>query len=418
MVAQDQPGRYTQKIELRGHIIDSHLFARVLDDLTDSGNEYVIETAQIGQRRLEPSYARIEVIAPTQAALDEIISRMVRIGAHLPEMREAHLAVADQAEVFPEGFYSTTNLPTQIRHGGEWVEVLYPEMDCGIVVRPDGTAECIAVNDVQPGDRLVVGHDGVEVMPLERSRDPSAAHAFTFMQSAVSSEKPKAVILADLAREMRAIRDRGGRILLVGGPAAIHTGSAHLLVRLIEAGFVQLLFAGNALAAHDIEGAFFGTSLGVSLTEGRPLEAGHEHHLRAINRIRAAGSIRAAVERGLLTRGVMYTCVKHGVDFLLAGSIRDDGPLPDVITDTIESQRQMRAHVRQGVDMAIMISTMLHSIAVGNLLPATTTTVAVDINPAVVTKLADRGSWQTIGLVMDASSFLRELLEELGVERR
>lgn len=410
-------GQHSQIIELRGHIIDSHIFARVLDDIMDSGNEFNILTAQIGQTRTDPSFARIEVVARSQQALDEIISHLLQIGVHLPESRPAQLAPVVQDGVFPEGFYSTTNLPTRILLETGWVDVEYPEMDCGIVVR-DGRAETIAVSDVRRGDLIVVGHDGIDLVPIERRRVPTASQSFAFMSSSVSSEKPKAVLLGEIAREMKAIRARGGTILFVGGPAAIHTGSAHLLCRLIESGYVQVLFAGNALAAHDIEGAFFGTSLGVSLVEGRPLEAGHEHHLRAINRIRAAGSIANAVERGILTRGVMYTCVKHDVEFLLAGSIRDDGPLPDVITDTIEAQRRMRAIIRRrGIDMAIMVSTMLHSIAVGNLLPATTTTVAVDINPAVVTKLADRGSWQTVGLVMDASSFLRELLEELGIER-
>src|SRR5256886_14154281 len=256
---------------------------------------------------------------------------------------------------------------------------------------------------------VVIGHQGVRVTPLERSRH---TEIFSFMGSEVSAEKPKKVLIGGIADEMRQVRESGGRILVVAGPAVVHTGAGRSLSRLIELGFVQVLFAGNALAVHDVEAALFGTALGVNVESGLPIEHGHEHHMRAINRVRAAGSLRAMVESGELRSGVMKSAIDHGVEVVLAGSVRDDGPLPDVITDMGEAQRRMREAAR-GVRLALMLSTMLHSIATGNMLPATVRTVCVDINPAVVTKLADRGSWQSIGLVTDVESFLRELVQAI-----
>jgi len=273
------------------------------------------------------------------------------------------------------------------------------------------TARCVPLNEVRKGDMVVVGHDGVQVVPLERPRHQP--QVFGFMGSAVSSEKPKAVLIREVAAKIREVRERGKKTLVVAGPAVVHTGTREHLVRLIERGYVHCLFAGNGLATHDIECALFGTSLGISLRDGVPMEGGHEHHLRAINRIRRAGSIRAAVEQGVLTNGIMHACVRHGVEYVLAGSIRDDGPLPDVITDVMQAQAAMRRVVQSGVDLCLILSSMLHGIATGNLLPARVTTVCVDINPAVVTKLSDRGSFQTLGLVMDVEGFLRELLVHL-----
>jgi lysine-ketoglutarate reductase/saccharopine dehydrogenase-like protein (TIGR00300 family) len=259
----------------------------------------------------------------------------------------------------------------------------------------------------------VVGHDGVRVTPLERPR--TQPQVFAFMGSSVSSEKPKALLIHEIAQRLRDIRARHGRVILVGGPVLVHTGTRDLVAGLIRDGYVNVLFGGNGLATHDIEMAMFGTSLGVSLAEGIPQEGGHEHHLRAINRVRRAGSIRAAVEQGLIPNGIMHACVCADARYILAGSIRDDGPLPDVVTDTLEAQRLMRAEVHSGVDLVLVLSSMLHGIATGNLLSAAVTTVCVDINPAVVTKLADRGSFQAIGLVMDVEGFLRELCGDLSV---
>ena len=317
---------------------------------------------------------------------------------------------------FPQEFYSTTNQQTFVRLGDdEEVEVQPALMDSAIVVdRAARKATATKFYGVKKGMEVVVGHQGIRVVPLQRST--SRKDAFEFMAGNVSIEKPKSAVIREMAREFRRARDEKGKILVVAGPAVVHTGAAEHLEKLIERGYVNLLFAGNGLAAHDIENALYGTSLGVQLEEGALAEKGHENHMRAINAIRGAGGIRPAVESGLLTSGIMYTCVKHGVDFVLAGSIRDDGPLPDVITDALAAQEAMRAKIG-GVTIALMMGTMLHSIAVGNLLPATVKTLCVDINPGVVTKLADRGTFQAVGLVTDIEPFLRELTGCIEADR-
>jgi lysine-ketoglutarate reductase/saccharopine dehydrogenase-like protein (TIGR00300 family) len=285
-------------------------------------------------------------------------------------------------------------------------------MDLVIVIdRVNARARMIPMADVRAGDQVVIGHDGIRVLPFERGR---TRELFSFMGSDVSSEKPKRLVIEEIAKTMRETRAHNGKILVVAGPAIVHSGAGPYLAALIRAGFVQVLFGGNAIAAHDVESALLGTSLGIALHTGQPIEGGHRHHMVAINAIRRAGSLRAAVEQGVLREGVMYECIRNNVEMVLAGSIRDDGPIPDVITDTQEAQRKMRAAV-QGVEMALMISTMLHSIATGNMLPASVKVVAVDINPAVVTKLADRGTFQALGLVTDAELFMRELAEALAL---
>lgn len=401
---------HSQAIELRGHIIDSMVLPKILDELIDFGVEFSIQQLNVGRSRTETSYARIEITAESAEQLSAVLSHVQQHGATPVEMEMVETEPAPADGVFPEGFYSTTNMVTLVELEGQWLPVANPEMDCGILIE-NGQARCIAINEVKQGQSIVVGHQGIKVIPTERPRVPSPM--FSFMGSQVSSEKPKSVYIREIAERIKDTRARGGKILVVGGPAIVHTGSGELLCRLIERRLVDFLFAGNALATHDIESAFFGTSLGVSLEGGLALEGGHEHHLRAINRIRAAGGIRQAVEQDILRSGVMHACVRHDVDFVLAGSIRDDGPLPDVITDVIQAQGEMRKRIHQGIEVAIMLSTMLHSIAVGNLLPASVFTVCVDINPATLTKLVDRGSHQTAGLVMDVGSFLRELLEAL-----
>src|SRR4051794_19896419 len=327
---------------------------------------------------------------------------------------EALLREVETDGVFPDDFYSTTNLETVVRLGGHWVPVENPEMDCGIVVTGD-RARTVAVSDVRRGDTVVCGAGGVKVVPL-----PAIARGgggFEFMTSQVSREKPRALLGRQIAQQMREVKAEGRKILWVGGPAVIHTGAAEAMVALVEAGYVDILFAGNALATHDIESALFGTSLGVDLSQGRGVEHGHEHHIRAINQIRKAGSIKAAVESGLLTRGVMHALVSHNKAFVLVGSVRDDGPLPDVYTDVIEGQRAMRAGLAD-VGFAIMVATMLHSVATGNILPASIPLVCVDINPATVTKLADRGSAQARGIVTDIGLFLEQLALELSATYR
>ena len=397
-----------EEVEVSGHIIDSLILPKILDLITASGGTFRIKEISIGQARNDPSYALVEIQAPTQNRLNEILETVGDHGAVPTQSQNARLVTADIDGTFPEGFYSSTNQRTEVRIGDAWIGVGDQEMDCGIVIDEGGNARCIPMTAVRAGDNIVVGHAGVRVFPPERL---AGSHSFEFMNSAVSTEKPKGAAIRQIAKELFEARAEG-KTAIVGGPAIVHTGSGEHLCRLIREGYVRCLLAGNALAAHDIEQSMFGTSLGVRLDRGDIVEAGHEHHLRAINRVRRAGSIAAAVEAGGLKSGIMYECVKNDVDFLLAGSIRDDGPLPDVITDALEAQNQMREMLRD-VTFCLMIATTLHSIAVGNLLPAWVNVVCVDINPSTVIKLSDRGSFQTVGLVTDVEPFLRALVQEV-----
>ncbi len=402
---------FEEEVELSGHIVDSLLLPKVLDEITAAGGEFEIREMQVGHGRRDPSYARLLVTATTAELLEEILSQIAHHGAVSTDPSDCQTELADMDGAFPESFYATTNEDTDIRLDGEWIRVQPQEMDCGIVVDwQNRTARCVPMSDVQIGQAVVVGRSGTRIRPV--GRDQGTRDAFGFMQSTVSTEKPKAATIREIAQAMRRARQGDGKILLVGGPAIVHTGSREHLSNMIRDGFINVLFAGNALATHDIEQSFFDTSLGISMSDGGSIEEGHEHHLRSINRIRRAGSIANAVEQGLLQSGIMYECVQNEVPFLLAGSIRDDGPLPDVVTDTIEAQRKMRDMI-EGVTFALMIATTLHSIAVGNLLPARVKVVCVDINPSTVTKLADRGTFQTVGLVTDVEPFLRVLVDEL-----
>lgn len=405
---------FAEEVEIVGHIIDSLILPKVLDEITARGGRFEMLDVRIGQLRNDPSYARLQVIADTVEALEGLLAEIGQHGAVPINQDDCRLAAAELDGTFPELFYVTTNQDTEIRVDGTWIPVELQEMDCGIrFTAATNKAECVPMSDVRAGDRFVVGRAGTRVHPLERN--PGEHDVFGFMNSTVSSEKPKGVTLRDVAAAMHRARSGDGRILVVAGPAVVHTGSREHLSSLVRHGFVNVLFAGNALATHDIEQSFFDTSLGISMTHGRSLEEGHEHHLRSINRIRRVGGIREAVDQKMLTTGIMYECVMNSVPYVLAGSIRDDGPLPDVITDVIESQRRMR-ELTQDVTFALMIATTLHSIAVGNLLPARVKVVCVDINPATVTKLSDRGTFQTVGLVTDVEPFLRVLIQELGIE--
>lgn len=334
------------------------------------------------------------------------------------DTREATMAPADLDGVFPESFYATTNFETDVRIGGAWVPVARPEMDVGIrVVRSAGggpvRAEACPMHRVRKGDLLVVGEGGVRVrLP---PREAAEAEAFRFMSSGVSTERPKARLIADVALVMKAARAKGEKILFVGGPAIVHSGSAPILADLVRAGWVDVLFAGNALAAHDIEAAMFGTSLGIDLDRGAGVTHGHQHHLRAINRVRRAGSIAKAVEQGLVTTGVMHACVTKGVPFVLCGSIRDDGPLPDVVTDVVAAVDAMR-EAAVGVGVAIVVATTLHGVATGNILPARVATFCVDTDADTVIKLVDRGTHQAVGIVTDGEYFLGELARALARE--
>ena len=399
-----------EDIRIEGHLIDSGIMSAIMDDVVSLGGEFETLSFDVGRTNEDASQAVLRIRGRDEAHLDELMTAVMEHGAVPVDPADAVLEPALADGVFPEGFFSTTNLETAVRLAGRWIPVAGTEMDLGVRVEPDvGRASTVPMADVRAGELYVLGHQGLRVKPQERPRDKQA---FEFMSSAVSSEKPKAQVVAEVARILRGVRDAGQETIAVVGPAVVHTGAGDELARLVRAGYVSVLFGGNAVAVHDIESALYGTSLGVSLTDGTLAVGGHEHHLRAINTIRRSGSIVEAVKQGVLTTGLMHTLVETGTPFVLAGSIRDDGPLPDVITDAIEAQGAMRSYC-QRAGACLMLSTMLHSIATGNMLPASTQTVCVDINPAVVTKLADRGSWQTIGIVTDVGLFLEQLANEL-----
>jgi lysine-ketoglutarate reductase/saccharopine dehydrogenase-like protein (TIGR00300 family) len=398
-------------VEMNGHIVDSLLLPKVLDAILSRGGRYNIEQLRLGQRQDNPSFARIEVRADTPELLDAILADIHPHGAVPADPADCTTAVADIAGAFPDGFYCSTNFRTQVKLAGEWIDVEDQEMDCGIAVDPEGgAARCVPMTSVKVGDRILVGRRGTRVFPPEA--EMRRHELFEFMASPVSSERPKAVSVREIAGAMRKTRAAGDRVLAVLGPAVVHTGGAELVAKMVRDGFINVLFAGNALATHDMEQAFYGTSLGVSLDKGLPTDEGHEHHLRTINTIRRMGGIAKAVEAGRLKSGIMYECTTRGVPFVLAGSIRDDGPLPEVITDALVSQDAMRRLI-PGVGFCLMVATTLHSVAVGNLLPAWVKVACVDISPATVTKLMDRGSTQTVGIVSDAEPFLRALVAEL-----
>ena len=402
---------YSHDVELDGHIVDSGIMEHVLDTIFDMGGDFEILTFDIGKLKTDTSYAKIKVLTDDAEKLERITSRLHRHGARLADIDDVILKPAIADKVVPHGFYSTTNYSTEIRVGGEWHEVPNIEMDCLITVRPEAkTVQCLPISQLKADDLVVIGEQGVQVKPPERARESGI---FEFMGGQVSSERPTRTIIRKIAEEMCEIQARGGKIALVGGPAIIHTGASDALAGMIRDGHINVLFAGNALATHDIEHSLFGTSLGMDLKTGQLISAGHKHHLYAISEIIRAGSIRKAVEEGVLTSGIMYECVKHDVPYVLAGSIRDDGPLPDVITDSVAAQDAMREYV-PGIDMVLMVATMLHSVAVGNCLPARVRTICVDINPSTVTKLMDRGTMQATGVVSDAGTFIPMLAEELS----
>ncbi|HOI39160.1 MAG TPA: TIGR00300 family protein [Methanobacterium sp.] len=402
---------YSREVKLTGHIIDSLTLPKALDLIMDMGGDFQILEFKVGKRKKDTSLARIQVKADSDPLLGEILDELAEIGAMVVEIREVNLEAANKDKTLPSDFYSTTNHPTFIRYQDEWIPVENIEMDCMIVVDPESRKAIIKpIGRIKKGDLVVVGREGIKVMAPQRPRGKKGV--FEFMGSEASSEKPLRSLIKSIANEIKEVKARGGKIAVVGGPAIIHTGSGPVLAKMIKEEIVDVIFAGNALATHDIESALYGTSLGMTVETGEAVARGHRHHIYAINQINQAGSIKNAVEQGVLKEGVMYECVKNNIPFVLAGSIRDDGPLPDVITDVIDAQDEMRKYV-QDVDMVIMIATMLHSIAVGNILPSQVKSICVDINPATVTKLSDRGSAQVVGIVTDVGSFLPMLYHEL-----
>ncbi len=399
---------HSRRLFAEGHLIDSGIITRILNTIVDAGADYRVVTFTLGKSRADTSSMEIEIRAETPELLESLTAALANHGCFQKDAEEARLCPAPARSCAPEDFYATTNRRTQVFLGGKWHEVENMRMD-GVIVQRGGRLVCSLIRDVEAGENVVCGGRGVRIFPLFRGQE---SEEFGFMASDVSSERSVDVAVSRVAAEMKRQKKAGGKVLVVGGPVVIHTGGGPALASLIRGGYVSCLLAGNALAVHDIESALFGTSLGINLETGLPAAEGHKNHLRAINAIYRAGSIAAAVEKGILTRGVMYEAVRAGVPFVLAGSLRDDGPLPETEMDMISAQRRYMEASR-GASMAVMLSTMLHSIATGNMIPAWVKTICVDINPAVVTKLSDRGSGQTIGIVTDVGLFLRSLEEKL-----
>lgn len=403
-----------RKLIAEGHLIDSGLMSRFLDVVVENGGAYELLKFDIGRTVSDFSSVEMSVSAPDPERLTLILENLVTLGCHLLE--EAEPVVLRRSEsrgTVPDDFYSTTNHRTRIFHEGRWVEVTDQRMDAVVVVDagPGGAprARCVKLRDVKAGEPVVCGISGVQVFPPFRDKEKMD---FVFMNNEVSSERRVELAVAQLAAAMREIRKRGGRIVAVPGPVIVHTGGSEHLIRLIRRGYVQAVLSGNALGVHDVEAALLGTSLGVDTRTGIPVSEGHKHHMRAINAIRKCGSLAAAVEQGVLASGLMYECIRHGVDLVLAGSIRDDGPLPETLMDMTQAQERYAEAIREA-ELILILGTMLHGIGVGNMTPSWVRTVCVDINPATVTKLVDRGSAQASGVVTDVGLFLRLLADEL-----
>jgi lysine-ketoglutarate reductase/saccharopine dehydrogenase-like protein (TIGR00300 family) len=394
-----------------GHLIDSQLLTGIFDTVIERGGAFEVLRFDIGRTNDAFSRLSLKVSAADDSTLAALLEALIPFGCHAADEADALVRPTDRDGVAPEDFYSTTNQRTQVRVSGRWIDVGRQRMDAAIVITPAG-AECRKLRDLRAGDRVVCGLDGIRVVPEFRDRDRAD---FAFMSNDVSSERRVEVSVARIARMVKDVKAAGKRIAFVAGPVVVHTGGAAYFARLVRAGYVDVLLAGNALAVHDAELALFNTSLGVDLDAGAPVSGGHRHHMRAINAVNRAGGLRAAVDAGVLPSGVLFECIRGGVDTVLAGSVRDDGPLLDTITDMVEAQDRYAAAL-QDVGIVIVLSTMLHGIGVGNMLPAWVPVVCVDINPAVVTKLADRGSSQTIGLVTDVGLFLHQLAAQLAPE--
>ena len=396
-------------IEAKGHLIDSGLLSAIFDKIIEFKASYEILTFNIGRTNDDPSRIEMRINAADTPVLEELLQQLTTFGCRPMRERDATVKPAEKDRCVPDDFYSTTNHRTQVRLGGRWIEVEQQRMDAVVVATGD-RAVCRKLRDVRAGEPVLCGHDGIRVTPEFRERDRLG---FAFMSNDVSSERRVEGVVSRIADMMRQVKQDGGRIAVVAGPVLVHTGGVGHFSELIRNGYVDVVLAGNALAVHDIEFALSGTSLGIDLIEGAAVEQGHRNHMAAINTINRAGGIRPAVESGVLTSGVMYECVTHDVEYVLAGSIRDDGPLPETVMDLVDAQERYAAALSQNVQLVLMLSTMLHSIGVGNMLPSWVRVVCVDINPAVVTKLSDRGSAQTVGVVTDVGLFLHRLAERL-----
>ena len=405
---------HARTVEIEGHIIDSGTMQRCFGAVMDLDGSFDVEQFDVGTHEEAESYCRMRVSADDEETLQAILHELHQNGAVLENPSDVELVAAPADKVVPPNFYSTTNHPTEVLYDGEWIPVERIEMDCALVVDPDPDggdgprAYTRVLNAVEEGDLIATDQSGIRVHPPERPR--SGGGAFGFMQGGVSSERPSESTIREVAEELRDVKADGGNVMVVAGPAVIHSGAGEALARLVEAGYVDALSAGNGFATHDLERSLYGTSLGMDVETLEHPRKGHKHHIWTISEIIRAGGIEAAVKQGKVTEGVMYQCVENDVDTVLAGSIRDDGPLPDTITDAVEAQDAIRDQAHDA-DVVLMLATLLHSVAVGNCLPSTTKTVCVDINPATVTQLLDRGSAQAIGMVTDIGTFVPTLAE-------
>lgn len=402
-------------IRLEGHLLDSGLMNRALDQIVEGGGSFQVLSFQLGEQRQSTSKAEVKVSAPSHGMMEEIVSQLINLGAvNLPQdERDAKLQPVLQNGVAPDDFYVTTIYPTEVRVHGQWIRLQNQRMDGAIAITHTAegpVARCKLLRDLEVGEDVVVDVQGIRTVRKPETRD--SKQEFSFMSGSVSSERRVELVVEQVAWELRQVRDRGGKVVVTAGPVVIHTGGGEHLAKLIREGYVQALLGGNAIAVHDIEQSLMGTSLGVDMKRGVAVRGGHRHHLKVINSIRRCGNIAAAVDQGLLTRGIFYECVKNNVPFSLAGSIRDDGPLPDTQMDLIKAQAEY-THLLKNTDMILMLSSMLHSIGVGNMTPSGVKMVCVDINPAVVTKLSDRGSVESTGVVTDVGLFLSLLVQQL-----
>jgi len=394
-------------VEAQGHLIDSHIMEEIFDKVVEHSGRFEVEEFRIGRTNSDPSYLRMKVEAPAREQMDLLLQHLVGLGCSLVDSGEAQLRTVERDCCAPEDFYSTTNHRTQIRRGQSWIEVEDQRMDA-LIVCENGRAFCRRLRDAKAGDRVVVGLRGIRVAPESKERNRLA---FAFMSNGISSERQVETAVRQTAALLEQTLEQGQKVVLVAGPVVVHTGGVAGISALIGGGWVQALLSGNALGVHDAEAALFGTSLGVRLSDGRQEEHGHRNHMRAINAVYHAGGIRQAVENGTLRSGILYQCVRQGVPFVLAGSLRDDGPLPETITDMNLAQDAYAEHLK-GAGLVLCLGSMLHTIATGNMLPGWVKTICVDINPAVVTKLGDRGTGQAVGVVADAGMFL-DLLSKL-----
>ncbi len=401
--------KFTHAIEIKGHLIDSAILTKIFDIIMDLGGDFQVQDFTVGRRKKDLSYAKLLVAGKNQKHLDRMLELLYLEGATSKLQKKVRFKKALKNMVMPADFYSTTNNRTEVFHKGRWISVENIMMDKCIVVKSN-KAKCVPIREIKRGDLIVVGEEGIKITPPERPRE--GMNVFQFMGSSTSSERPTQHIAKRVAEDIYKTKNNGGKIVLVGGPAIVHTGASSSIATLIRLGFIDALLAGNALAVHDIEYATLGTSLGMNVNDGTLAVRGHRNHMQALNYVFNAGSISQMVKKKMLKKGIMYECIKKKIPFVLAGSLRDDGPIPDVIEDVILAQKKYK-EVLKDAKLVIMVATMLHSIATGNMLPADVKIIVVDINQATVTKLMDRGTWQALGIVSDVGAFIPLVLQEI-----